>query len=148
MPCALANQRARGFAFGTIIRICFHRQRRLATAIGNAFAGKTQSRLRIYLPEAGIGAPVIEVGDLRPVHREQVAADLRLKSISNETSHTLAEMFVRSQSRVWGCAADDLVQMCPEQLLLRVTLQKTTGRIVTNLSGERHPRVAFGTLQP
>lgn len=74
------------------------------------FSGKAVSLFPVYeIPEAGLPGSVIDVGDLRPVHRVAVAPDLRLKSMSPEATSALAEMIVRSQSRVWGYAAGELV---------------------------------------
>lgn len=74
------------------------------------FAGKALSLFPICaIPEAGIPGSVIDVGDLRPVHRDAVAADLRIKSMSPEAVNALAELMVRAHGRVWGYAADELV---------------------------------------
>src|SRR5207253_876539 len=61
------------------------------------------------IPEAGLPDSVVDVGDLRPVHRDAIAQDLRLKSMSPDAYKALAEMIVRAQTRTWGYAAGELV---------------------------------------
>ena len=74
------------------------------------FLGKALSLFPLFgIPEAGLPDSVIDVGDLRPVHRGAVAQDLRLKSMSREACNSLGEMIVRAQARVWGYAPDELV---------------------------------------
>jgi hypothetical protein len=61
------------------------------------------------IPDAGLTKSVVDVGDLRPVHRNAVAADLRLKSMAPDTYNALGEMIVRAQARTWGYAPGELV---------------------------------------
>lgn len=74
------------------------------------FSGKALSLFPIYaIPEAGIKDSAIDVGDLRPVHRNLVKADLRIKSMGREALLALGEMMTRAQSRIWGYAPGELV---------------------------------------
>jgi len=74
------------------------------------FSGRAVSLFPIYeIPEAGLPKLVVDVGDLRPVHRQAVAQDLRLKSMSPDAYNALGEMVVRAQARTWGYAPGELV---------------------------------------
>jgi hypothetical protein len=73
------------------------------------FLGKAVSLFPLYeIQEAGLPKSVVDVGDLRPVHKNAVAQDLRLKSMSPDAYNALGEMIVRAQARTWGYAPGEL----------------------------------------